>query len=254
MIDVHCHILPGVDDGAQSVEDSLEMARVAVGEGITAIVATPHHKNGRYENPRSMILNACEQLNNKLQEEGISLRILPGQEPALSGELIEDLENNTLVPLNDTQYLFVELPSSHVPRYTERMLFDLQLKGMIPVIVHPERNREIAENPELLYQLVNKGALAQVTAGSLTGRFGKKIKGLSHDLVYANLVHLVASDAHNVTSRAFNMRAAYEEIQSKYDADMQYLFLENAELLVEGQNVYKEMPQRVKKKKFLGIF
>ncbi|WP_053360980.1 CpsB/CapC family capsule biosynthesis tyrosine phosphatase [Bacillus sp. FJAT-27251] len=254
MIDVHCHILPGIDDGAQTMEDSLEMARAAVMEGITTIIATPHHKNGRYENPREEILKSCEQLNNRLQKEGIALEILPGQEPAIYGELIEDFDKRELVPLNDTQFLFVELPSSHVPRYTERMLFDLQLKGMIPVIVHPERNREIHENPELLYQLVNKGALAQLTAGSLTGKFGKKLKNFSQDLVSANLVHLIASDAHNVTSRAFNMAAAYEEIKKSFGTDMQYLFMENAELLLEGSNIYKEMPQRVKKKKFLGIF
>ncbi|KKK38889.1 tyrosine protein phosphatase [Mesobacillus campisalis] len=254
MIDIHCHILPGIDDGAQTIEDSLEMARRAVQEGITAIIATPHHNKAGYVNPKEEIVRKCKELNDILQSENLPLEILPGQEPAIGGELIEDFENKRLQTLNGTQYLFVEMPSSQVPRYTERLLFDLQLKGIVPIIVHPERNRELLENPELLYQLVKKGALTQLTAGSLTGRFGKKIRTFSFDILNSNLVHLIASDAHNITTRAFHLQAAYEEIKKTYGTDMQYLFMENAELLVEGQNIYKEMPQRVKKKKFLGIF
>ncbi|WP_404330379.1 tyrosine-protein phosphatase [Mesobacillus maritimus] len=254
MIDLHCHILPGIDDGAQSDDDSLAMARAAVQQGITTIIATPHHKNGIYENPKQDILGKVAELNKRLQAEKVDLQILPGQEPAITGELAEDFESGQIMTLNDTNYVFVELPSNHVPRYTEKLLYDLQLKGLIPVIVHPERNSEIHERPELLYKLVEKGALAQLTAGSVCGRFGKKIKSFSEQLIEANLVHFIASDAHNVTSRAFHLGQAYDVIEKQYGVDMVYLFTENAELLVEGLNVYKEVPQRVKRKKFLGIF
>jgi protein-tyrosine phosphatase len=254
MIDLHCHILPGIDDGAQSDNDSLEMAKLAVQEGITTIIATPHHKNGWYENPKQAILVKVAELNKRLQEEKIDLKILPGQEPAINGELAEDFDKGQIMTLNGTNYVFVELPSNHVPRYTEKMLYDLQLKGLIPVIVHPERNSEIHERPELLYKLVEKGALAQLTAASICGKFGKKIKSFSEQLVEANLVHFIASDAHNVTSRAFHLGQAYDLIEKQYGVDMVYLFTENAELLVEGLNVYKEQPQQVKRKKFLGIF
>ncbi|MGM0901308.1 MAG: tyrosine-protein phosphatase [Bacillota bacterium] len=254
MIDLHCHILPGIDDGAQSDNDSLAMARAAVQQGITTIIATPHHKNGIYENPKHDILLKVAELNKRLQAEKVDLRILPGQEPAITGELAEDFDNGQIMTLNDTNYMFVELPSNHVPRYTEKMLYDLQLKGLIPVIVHPERNSEIHERPELLYKLVEKGALAQLTAGSICGKFGKKIKSFSEQLIEANLVHFIASDAHNVTSRAFHLGQAYDLIEKQYGLDMVYLFSENAELLVEGMNVYKEVPQRVRRKRFLGIF
>jgi protein-tyrosine phosphatase len=254
MIDIHCHILAGIDDGAQNDNDSLEMARLAVQEGIRAIIATPHHKNGRYNNPKENILEKVAVINKKLVQEKIDLKILPGQETAIYGEMIEDYDKGQIMTLNDTNYVFVELPSDHVPRYTEKMLFDLQLKGLIPVIVHPERNREIHERPELLHKLVEKGSLAQLTAGSICGRFGKKIKSFSEQLVEANLVHFIASDAHNITSRAFHLGQAYDHIEKQYGVDMVYLFSENAELLVEGLNVYKEQPQRVKRKKFLGIF
>lgn len=254
MIDTHCHILSGIDDGAQTIDDSLKMAKLAIEEGITTIIATPHHNNGKYENPKASILEKVAELNRVLQAEKLPLTILPGQETRITGEFIEDWENSRVLPLNQTQYLFVEFPSSHVPRYAEKMLYDIQLKGLIPIIVHPERNQEIHERPEILYQLVKKGASAQLTAGSLCGKFGKKIKRFSEQLIEANLVHFVASDAHNITSRAFHLEHAYEVVEDKYGIDMLYLFRENAELLVEGKNVYKELPQQVKKKKFLGIF
>jgi len=254
MIDIHCHILSGIDDGAQTRDDSLKMAKLAIEEGITTIIATPHHNNGKYENPKASILEKVAELNRVLQAEKLPLTILPGQETRITGEFIEDWENGRILPLNQTQYLFVEFPSSHVPRYAEKMLYDLQLKGLIPIIVHPERNQEIHERPEILYQLVKKGASAQLTAGSLCGKFGKKVKRFSEQLIEANLIHFVASDAHNITSRAFHLEHAYEVVEDKYGIDMLYLFRENAELLVEGKNVYKELPQQVKKKKFLGIF
>jgi len=254
MIDIHCHILPSIDDGAQTVHDSLEMAKLAVQEGITTIIATPHHKNGRYENPKETILNKVEELNRHFQQENISLNVLPGQETAINGDMIEDYEQSHIMTLNGTQYVFVEFPSSHVPRYAEKMLFDLQLKGLSPIIVHPERNAEIIERPEKLYNFVNKGSLAQITAGSVCGKFGKKIKSFTEQLMEANLVHFIASDAHNVSSRAFHLGQAYDLIGKQYGVELVYFFTENAELLVEDMNVYKEIPRRVTRKKFLGIF
>ena len=254
MIDIHSHILPGIDDGAKTVEDSIDMAKLAVQEGIRTIIATPHHKNGKYLNSKDSIVPIVTELNKRLLEEKISLTVLPGQETAINGEMIEDYYKGELLPLNETQYIFVELPSSHVPRYTNQMLFDLQLKGLITIIVHPERNQEIHERPEKLYQLIEKGSLAQLTAGSLCGKFGKKIKSFSEQLVEANLVHFIASDAHNVTSRAFHLVQAFDTIRSKYGRDYSEMYEENAELLVEGLNVYKEMPEPIKRRKFLGIF
>lgn len=254
MIDLHCHILAGIDDGAQTMADSLDMARAAVNEGIQTIIATPHHKNGRYENTKLVIMEKTEELNKKLKEENIPLTILPGQEPAIHGELLKGLTLGEVSTLNHTDYIFIELPAGHVPRYTEQMIYDLQMEGKIPVIVHPERNQEITERPDILYKLIKNGALSQLTASSISGNFGKKIKSFSEQLIDANLVHFIASDAHNTNKRGFRMANAYDNIDTRYGVDMVYLFKENAELLVQGKNVYKEVPQHVKKKKFLGLF
>ncbi len=254
MIDIHCHILPGIDDGAQTMADSLEMARAAVQEGIDTIIATPHHKNGRYENSKQSIIQKTEELNEVLKAEKIPLTILTGQETAIHGELLAGITLGEVSTLNDTKYIFIELPAGHVPRYTTKLLFDLQMEGKIPVIVHPERNQEIIERPEILYQLIKNGALSQVTASSVCGIFGKKIKSFSEQLIEADLVHFIASDAHNTNKRTFHMEHAYDTINTRYGVDLVYFFKENPELLVRDNNVYKEVPQPIKKKKFLGIF
>ncbi|EIJ83783.1 tyrosine-protein phosphatase [Bacillus methanolicus] len=255
MIDIHCHILPGIDDGARNLEDSIQMAKAAVKEGIQTIIATPHHNNGYYKNTKQRILEKVEELNLSLMKQSIPLHVLPGQEPRIYGEILEDYNQDQILTLcNKGKYLFIELPFNHLPRYTEQLLFDIQMQGLTPIIVHPERNQEIIEQPDLLYNLVKKGALTQVTASSITGHFGKNIKKFSMQLIEANLTHFIASDAHNISNRTFKINEALDEIEKKYGVDMVYLFIENAELLVQGNAVYIEKPKRVKTKKFLGIF
>ena len=255
MIDLHCHILANIDDGSQSDEMSLAMARKAVSEGITQIVATPHHQNGRYVNEKDLIVKKVNDLNELLVKEDVPLTVLPGQENRIYGKILEDYQDSKILTLNDTgKYIFIELPSSQVPYYTERLLFDIQSKGIVPIIVHPERNSRLIEEPELLYNLISKGALAQVTASSVTGRFGKKIKKFSHQLIDANLIHFVSSDAHNLDGRSFHMQEALESIEKENGTEMIYAFLENAEYVIKGQMCFKEPPERVKRKKILGIF
>jgi protein-tyrosine phosphatase len=254
MIDLHCHILPGIDDGAQSLSDSINMARKAVEQGIHTIVATPHHMNNKFENPKHSIIESVEKLNTILIEEKIQLKVLPGQEVRIHGEMLEGYKAGEILPVNHTPYVLVEFSSNHVPRYTEKLFYDLQMNGLIPVIVHPERNQEIIERSDILYQLVKKGALTQVTAASISGDFGKKIKNFSLQLIEANLTHFIASDAHNTTKRTFKMREAFDVIEKKYGIDMVYYFDENAALLIDGKNVYKEDPERIKRKRVFNLF
>ncbi|MFD6506074.1 tyrosine-protein phosphatase [Bacillus sp. NPDC060175] len=255
MIDLHCHILPGIDDGAQTVTDSLAMAQKAVQEGIHTIVATPHHQNGKYKNERTSIIHQVKQLNDELQQNEIPLKILPGQEVRLYGDLLEDYEASKIVTLNETnKYILIEFPSNHVPRYAEQLLYELRVKGMIPIIVHPERNAELIERPDKLYNLVSKGALTQVTAGSLLGKFGKKIKKFSLQLVEHNLTHMIASDAHNTTSRGFHLAESYELIGKEFGMNVLSDLKENPYLLISGKAIYKEDPEQIRRKKLFGIF
>ncbi|KGP74579.1 tyrosine-protein phosphatase [Pontibacillus yanchengensis] len=240
MIDVHCHILPNSDDGAKTMEESISMAKAALNDGITAVIATPHHKDGIYENEREDILKKVQSLNEVLEERGLPLTILPGQETRINGDMISDLEQGRILPLNETSgYVFVELPSDHVPRYMSQMLFDIQMSGYKPIIVHPERNRELLQNPDMLYRFVKNGAFTQVTAASVCGKFGKKIKKFTHQLIESN---------------GFSMREAYDEVEKKFGISVRYLFSENAELLVDEKILAMDMPSKVKQRKILGLF
>jgi protein-tyrosine phosphatase len=255
MIDIHSHILPGIDDGAKTIEDSIDMAEKAVSEGIHTIIATPHHMNGKYDNTKSDILPLVSELNERFKQENINLEVLPGQECRIYGEILEDYQKGEILTLNqDSTYLFIEFPSSSVPRYAERLLYDIQVEGLTPVIVHPERNAELIERQDKLYKLVKNGAATQVTASSLVGYFGKNIQKFSQQIIEANLAHFIASDAHNINNRTFKMEEAMNYIEKKYGIDTVYYYTENAEMVIENKTIYKEIPEEIKKKKFLGIF
>ncbi|WP_102026503.1 tyrosine-protein phosphatase [Salirhabdus sp. Marseille-P4669] len=253
MIDIHCHILPGVDDGPQMIMNSIVMAQAALDEGICTIIATPHHLNGKYTNTKLDIVKNVELLNQALLEESIPLTIIPGQETRINGDLVERLQQDEILPLNDSKYVFVEFPSNHVPHYTSQLFFDIQVAGYTPVVVHPERNSTLIQDPDKLYRLVKNGALTQVTASSLIGKFGKKIQKFSTEIVEANLTHFIASDAHNTTSRGFYLRDAYDYIKREFGNGLVFQFMENAESLLDGRAVVGDQPNRIKKKKLFGF-
>jgi protein-tyrosine phosphatase len=254
MIDIHCHILPNIDDGPKNVEDSIAMARQAASEGITKIIATPHHKHERYDNEKSDIIAAVKEFNDVLVAAEIPLTILPGQETRIYGEILADYQNDQVLSLCDRgKYIFLELPSNSVPRYTGQLLYDLQLSGLTPIIVHPERNSELIETPDLLYKFVKNGALTQITTSSLTGHFGKKIKQFTEQLIDHQLTHFLASDAHNQTSRPFRMQAAISEVENRYGIDKVFYFQQNAELLERGDYVFSEQPERIEKLKIWNV-
>ncbi|OKL37656.1 tyrosine protein phosphatase [Domibacillus mangrovi] len=251
MVDLHSHILPGLDDGAANIAESVEMAKQAEQEGIQMIVATPHHQNGQYENEKTAVEAAVLIMNQHLNDANIGVTIYAGQEVRMYGELVEDFEKNKLLPIGESTHMLIEFPSSGIPAFTEQVLFDIQLRGITPIIVHPERNMAISENPDKLYKLIKNGALSQITAASINGQFGKKIKQLSMQLIEANLTHFIASDAHNTTTRAFGLRQAYDAIDPSY---AEY-FKENAQIVLNGGYITKEQPYHVaRKKKFLGLF
>ncbi|WP_042143620.1 tyrosine-protein phosphatase [Paucisalibacillus sp. EB02] len=255
MIDIHSHILPGIDDGAKTMTESLAMAQAAVKQGIHTMIATPHHQNGRYINEKQNILTYVAQLNERLQEAKIPLTVLTGQETRVNIDMINELESGVIATLNDTKYVFVEFPSAEVPRYAEKMLFDIQVAGYSPIIVHPERNRQIAEHPSILFDFVQKGSLTQITAASLVGKFGKNIQKLTHLLVDYNLTHFIASDAHNTSTRGFVMQEAIKILKNKHGNDTFYMFMENAQLLIDGQHVNSHEPEQIeKKRKIFGLF
>lgn len=255
MIDLHCHILPGIDDGSQSMDDTLDMARAAVDEGISHIVATPHHNLRQFQNPKTEVAKLTSQVNKVLNDHSIPLIISAGQEVRLSGNLIELIDGGEIAFLDDKEsYLLVEFPTSRVPEYTNHIFFELYNREITPVIAHPERNHSILENPDILYDLVNGGALAQLTASSYTGHLGKKLEKYSKQLIEANLVHVIASDAHNVDSRPSHLAQAYTKLKKEYGEDIAEQFELTTQSIFNGEYIYPSSPERVKKKRFFGLF
>ncbi|MCF6138831.1 tyrosine-protein phosphatase [Pseudalkalibacillus berkeleyi] len=254
MIDIHCHILPGIDDGASQYEDSMNMAKKAIEEGITTIIATPHH-NHHFPNHGLEIENHVARLNEKLKENHIEIEVIQGQEPRITADFIEELNRGEILTLgNQRKYVHIELPSNQVPRHTKSIIFELQLMGITPIIVHPERNTKLTENPDLLFELVNEGALTQVTAASVVGNFGKNIQKFSYQIIEHNLSHFIASDAHNISNRSFHLRGAYEAIEKKFGIKKRYELQENPALLINGESITASTPEPIKRRKILGLF
>jgi len=196
-IDIHAHILPGLDDGPETLAESLAMAQACVKAGYATVIATPHVIPGLYDNTRGAILAAVRQLQAELDAGGIPLRVLPGAEYHLSPDLPHLVATGELLTLNDTgKYLLVELPLQEVPAYAPQVLFDLLVSGITPVIAHPERNDYLVRHPGALAEMVRNGILAQVTAASLTGLFGGETRRAAARFIKDGTAHFVATDAH----------------------------------------------------------
>lgn len=214
MLDMHAHILPGLDDGAPDLDTALAMARIAVEDGITTMVATPHFMEGSMENYRELILQKVSEFQLALDEQGIPLNVLPGAEVYLSPETPERLKKGELMTINDKgKHLLVEFPMQCVPAFAEEILFKLKVLGITPVIAHPERNLQLMNFPERVLDLATKGCLLQINSGSITGLYGQKIKKTAHWLVKRDLMHLVGSDAHSAGGRSPRIREALEVVE-----------------------------------------
>lgn len=255
MIDLHCHILPGIDDGAQDMEDSLAIARMAVAEGITHILATPHHQAHGWVNEKEEVEALVAKVQEEIDAEEIPLTLFAGQEVRLYGEIIEDIKAGKIQFIDeDEQYLLIEFPSTSVPSYAERLFYELQTMAVTPIVVHPERNQTIQKHPEILRNLIDKGALAQLTAGSYIGEYGKDAKKMSKRLIDANLVHYIASDAHNTSTRKFYLKDSYAALEKDYGSSLVKKYQERTKDLVNGELIFPEETKKVKKKGFFDLF
>jgi protein-tyrosine phosphatase len=212
MIDLHSHILRGVDDGAQSLEDSLAIAREAVADGITVIAATPHVRDDFPTDAGVMEYRVAE-LRDELERQRIPLDVVPGGEVALDFLHVLTLDELRRFGLGgNPRCLLVETPYYGWPPSFADRLFWLLTSGIRPVVAHPERNAEIQSDPERLVRLVDAGVLVQVTAASLEGRIGSRARNCARVLIGKGLAHLLASDAHHGSVRAVGMAAAVRSL------------------------------------------
>lgn len=215
MIDLHTHILPGVDDGVKTPDDAIEFARVAAADGTRTIVATPHYRDGFYINAREDVLAAVRALNARLAEASIPVEVLPGAEVHVCSDLVQRVKAGHAPTLADNgRTVLFELSMSQYPVDLENMVFQMRLAGLQVLFAHPERIRFFQEDVRRYEAVIRLGAFGQITTGSVLGVFGEDVEEFSEELMRRGLVHVLASDAHNVRGRAPVLSKAVTRIGS----------------------------------------
>lgn len=201
MIDLHSHILPGVDDGAPDLETALAMARMAEADGIVAMACTPHFMPGLYDNKSSDIRPRIALLNREFKAAGLRLELVVGADAHVRPDFLACLREGRLLTLNDSRYVLVEPPHDLMPKRLDELFHNLQVAGYVPILTHPERLRWIEQHYATVVEFARNGVWMQITAGALTGRFGRRPHYWARRMLAEGLVSFIASDAHNTGSR-----------------------------------------------------
>lgn len=238
MTDIHTHILPGLDDGAQGLYDTLEMAAMAFENGTTRIVATPHcNIPGMYDNYfGERYIQAFERARKAIEQEKIPVELLPGMEVFATEDVPELLAAGKIMPLNQTRNVLIEFDFAEDPWFAERLLRRVREVGARPVIAHAERFEFVQEDPQIVYRWQERGYCVQVNKGSFLGRFGRRAEQTAYRLLNHNVVTAVASDAHGPERRTTCMADAYEMLAAEYPRNyLDILFNKNPNLLCQGK-------------------
>lgn len=209
MIDLHCHLLPGVDDGPSTIHDAVRMARVAVEDGTTTIACTPHRRP-RFPNTPAIVDEAVAMFRERLAEEGIPLELVAGLELDIDELAAMDVEERAASALGDGPWLLVEMPFHGWPLSLPGLMTELEMQGLRTLIAHPERCSSVQKNPDRVRDLIGRGALVQVNAESITGLLGDQPQRAAERLLRAGYVHVIASDAHTPSRRPPGLTAALE--------------------------------------------
>jgi protein-tyrosine phosphatase len=251
-VDIHSHVLYGMDDGAKTFEQSVQMLQLAASSGTTDIVATPH-ANARYQFDPELIEQRIAELIVSVPE----IRVHRGCDFHLSFENIDDaLAHPEKYTINHKAYLMVEFPDMALFAHTDAILLQLLDAGMVPIITHPERNTPLQRRLDEIAQWVQSGCYVQVTAGSITGTFGKAARACADALMKRGLVHFVASDAHDCEHRPPMLREAYDALADVWGEDhIQPLFIDNPRAVLTGDPIDFELdPTMVKRRKWYQLW
>lgn len=254
VIDTHAHILAGLDDGAETMEDTKRLLDQAIAEQITGIIATPHAFHPNFKTDLAKLKTQLETTNKYIEEQQLPMKIYSGQECRLNEKLPELLKTRQALTMAESRYVLLELPSSGIPGYTVPIIQQLITSGYVPIIAHAERNQGIIEKPERLRRLLLHGALAQVTAGSVAGSFGKAIQRTAMSLIDANLIHVYGSDVHSLERRPFLYNEGLDYLEKKGRHEMVDIFLENNERILLNEDMHVLEPQDIQKSKWWNVF
>lgn len=251
MIDLHSHILPNIDDGSKSLEESIAILKKAQESGVTDIVVTPHFIYGStYNNPKSKNLELLTNLQNKAQEINVNLYL--GNEIYVDEDMLKYLKKGIVSSLNNTRYVLFELPMNNEFKALKQIVFELQSKGYIPVIAHPERYRFLKENPFLIEELITAGALFQSNIGSLFNRYGKEANKILELFLKHHMITFLSSDTHHETDTFYEDIPKLKKLLKKIVSEeyMEELFETNARKLLQNEKINPEEFIPIKKSIF----
>lgn len=245
MIDIHTHILPGFDDGAEDIYDTLEMIRMSAESGVSAVVATPHcNLPGMFDNYfGEKYMEVYQKVVNAVQKEKLPVKIMLGMEAFATWELPDLIVEKKIMPLNQSRYVLLEFAFDEDPDYADDLLRRVKHVGARPVIAHAERYEFIQDNPQIAYRWRQRGYVIQANKGSFQGRFGRAAMESAHRMLKHNLVSVVASDAHSPFRRTTYMRDAYAELEMEYPRKyLQLVFHENPRRICANMPILKAKP------------
>ncbi|WP_089611577.1 tyrosine-protein phosphatase [Dehalobacterium formicoaceticum] len=248
MIDIHAHILPGIDDGPKTMEDSLSLLRYAKDNGVKEIIATPHYRPPKYQ--CANIKSIFEELKTKVEQEGLGLNIFLGSEIYLEEEWQAGLMSGKCSSMGGSSYLLVELPRHKIYPYHEKLLYEIQLQGFQIILAHIERFDYLIKEPDLLQTLKDRGYYMQLNASSLMDRRTKKT---ALNLLWKGVIHFIASDSHNLLSRKPQMREAYTLVQDELGIDAaELLFRKNGAKLIANEPIVDLKTEKKTHKGMIG--
>jgi len=255
MIDIHCHILPGVDDGSKDLNDSLEMAKIAQSEGIKTIINTSHYHPDFDYIVGEKLLEELVNFNKVLKENNIDVEVLIGNELYYSDDLLEYIDKKEFYTLNKSKYILIEFGHTRFPKNVCDVVYELKIRGYIPILAHVERYQEVQDNPKLIQEAIKEGALIQVNASSVLGKGPSECNKSCDVLLRHNRVHFIGTDAHGSNRRRPFIKDAYEYVSKKYGEDKaNKLFLDNPSRVINNEeiNFIEESVESTPKRSFLS--
>lgn len=248
MIDIHSHILPDLDDGSESIEMSLNIARQYIENGINKVIATPHHISGADNASREEILIKIEELRKELFRAAIPLEVYPGNEVMASNSIPEDIIEKKICTLNNSKYVLIELPLNNMPLYMESLIYNILIKGYVPIIAHPERNVDITRDPNIMHRFIELGALAQLNILSLEGFYGSKVKYTAETLLREQIYDFVATDTHSDRHRSPNIKKPLKRLEALTNKSYyNKLISENGQRVLDNKDIIKKEAYKKKK-------
>lgn len=247
MLDVHCHIINEIDDGSRDLETTIEMLKIAERDGNREIIATPHYYRGRYEHQYSEVKKRVEELNKLCLEENINVKIHSGQEIMLDKYTPELYEQGKIGCLMDSKCMLLELDPFELKPYTFDILYELKILGIVPIIAHPERYEFIMKDFNIINKFIEEGCYFQLNAGSIEGKFGKKVQNNAVKFLQYELCDFIGSDAHGIKRRTPELKGVNEMLINSYEKILKEIEINNSNLSKKSIKEKKRKKIEVKK-------